>query len=292
LLEKVQQAPQPPRIQPERGPEGPDGEPGDAEQPAPGGEPPRGPGGPRGPRPGGPRPGGGRPDPHHAASSEATPIPEEAAALIERRRGYANYYFNRLHRDRVWNQLIASGDFQPTSGAWFLEGESAESRVEVEMDDEMVFARLPSGPSRIDLEEELSSQLEPVGSGGLLLALHLWKRFLNLGPEQYGEVYYLGECPLPGRAGLFDVLVATHDVIESRFYFEPASGRLVSMEMFADSEMDPCEIYFDDYQSVDGRLLPHRLEVFFGDDRVADILVATWKFSDTVDETKEATSAP
>lgn len=287
LLEKVQQAPQPPRIQPERGPGGPEGEPEEAEQPVPEGQRPRGPRGPRGPRPG-----GGPPDPHQAARAEADRIPEEAAALIERRRGYANYYFNRLHRDRVWNQLIASGDFQPTSGTWILEGESAESRVEVEMDDEMVFARLPSGPSRIDLEEELSSQLEPVGSGGLLLALHLWKRFLNLGPEQYGEVYYLGECPLPGRSGLFDVLVATHDVIESRFYFEPASGRLVSMEMFPDSEMDPCEIHFDDYQSVDGRLLPHRLEVFFGDDQVADILVGTWKFSDQVDEIEEATSAP
>jgi serine protease Do len=274
LIEKVQQAPQAPRIRP-----GPDPDP-DAPAPDAPGQP-----GPQQPRP-------GRPDAPRVASDPADRIPEAAAKLIERRRGYANYYFNRLHRDRVWQQLIASGDFQKLTGPWFMEGESAESRVELEMDDEMVFARLPSGPARVDLEDDLGSQLEPIGSGGMLVAIHLWKRFLTLGPEQYGEVYYLGECPLPGRSGLFDVLVATHDVTEVRFYFEPASGRLAALEMFPDLDQDPCEIYFDDYQSAEGRLLPHRLAVVFGDDQVADIRVAGWKLTEAPDATKEATSAP
>ena len=28
---------------------------------------------------------------------------------------------------------------------------------------------------------------------------------------------------------------------------------------------DPCEVYLSDYQAVDGRQLPHRIEVRYGD---------------------------
>jgi hypothetical protein len=45
--------------------------------------------------------------------------------------------------------------------------------------------------------------------------------------------------------------------------------------MFPDADVDPCELYFDDYRSVDGQLLPHRIQVRFG-----DRLFATWKLEE------------
>jgi hypothetical protein len=111
----------------------------------------------------------------------------------------------------------------------------------------------------------LDGQLVPEGSGGLLVALHLWKRLLQLGPKQSGDVYYLGTAPVPDRPGLVDVLVATHNVVEARFLFDPPTGRLIGMEMFPDDQVDPCEVYFDDYRPVDGRQLPHTLLVRHGD---------------------------
>jgi len=229
---------------------------------------------PKQPRPGQPMPG----DPHGKTSGDQRRMPPEVAAQFEARRGYANYYFNRLNRDRVWNAFLAHGDFQPVPTDWKLEGESAMSRVEVHLGETEVFARLPDGPARLDLTADLSVQLVPGGNAHLLMALHLWKRLLALGPERYGEVYYLGEAPLPGREGLFDVLVATHDVFESRFYFDPVSGRMVAMEMSPDNDQDPCEILFDDFQTVEGRLVPHRMEVYIGTTPLADLHIKTVAF--------------
>ena len=128
------------------------------------------------------------------------------------------------------------------------------------------------------MQKDISEQLQPEGSGGLLATLHLWRRLLLLGPERYGEVYYLGTAPLPAQDTLFDVLVATHDVTESHFYFTPDGGRLTALEMFPESNVDPCEIHFSDYREVTtGRWLPFRLTAKHGDKVVADINVEAYE---------------
>jgi hypothetical protein len=103
--------------------------------------------------------------------------------------------------------------------------------------------------------------------------MHLWKRLLTVGPDKYGDVYYLGEAPLYGRDGLFDVLVASHDVIEAHFYFEPTTGRLAGLEMISSEDADPCEVYFDAYQVVDGRAVPQHITVIFADRVFADLQI-------------------
>ena len=204
--------------------------------------------------------------------------PAEALRLIEDRRGYANYYFNRLNQDRVWDAFLALGDFRNLSGPWLFEGQSVGGgpveAVELRLEDQAVTARLPTGAAAINTTTDLADQLAPAGSGGFLAAMHLWRRLLTLGPQQYGEVYYLGAAPAAGLDGLFDVLVGAHDVVESRFFFHPASGRLALIEMYSDPNSDPCELYFDDYREVNGRKLPHRLQVRHGDRVFAEI---QWK---------------
>jgi len=125
----------------------------------------------------------------------------------------------------------------------------------------------------VDFESGLTDQLAPRNSGGLLLALHQWRRFLVLGPEKFGDVYYLGTAPLPDREGLTEVLVATYDVLETRFYFDSTNGRLVALELYPDSDVDACELYFRDYESIDGRLIPSTINIVFGDQRFDTIRV-------------------
>jgi hypothetical protein len=112
-------------------------------------------------------------------------------------------------------------------------------------------------------------------------------------PKSYGDVFYYGEAPLPGRAGLFDVLVATHEATETHFYFEPGTGRLVAMAMFPELDSDPCEIYFDQYQTIEGREVPQLITVNYGDQRFADIRVTELDLMLTEQEkADEATNAP
>jgi S1-C subfamily serine protease len=198
--------------------------------------------------------------------------PEHVKKLIVKRTGYANYYFNQLNRDRVWSAFTAHGDFSGMAGSWKLKGTFEDGGdVEVVLGEQEISARFASQLATVDPGQDLGGQLGPRGSGGLLVALHLWQRMLTLGPEQFGEVYYLGTAPIPNREGPFDVLVATHDVVESHFMFAPDSGQLVGLEMFPDADVDPCEVYFLDYHEVNGRELPHRLVVLHGDEVFASI---------------------
>jgi hypothetical protein len=185
------------------------------------------------------------------------------------RPGYVNYYFNQLHRDRVWKALVARGDYSALSGAWTLSGKMEAVAVaddfKLEASAEQASIKLPAGELKIDLAGSLAGRLDPPGSGGLLTSVALWRRLLTLGPEKFGEVYYLGTAPLEGRDKLADVLVGLHGDVECRFFFDADSGQLAAMEMSPEEDSDPCELNFSEFQEVEGRILPGRIEVRHGD---------------------------
>jgi S1-C subfamily serine protease len=204
------------------------------------------------------------------------PIPKHIEPLIKKRPGYANYYFNELNRDRVWKAFLAHGSFGDRPATWRLTGQATGGhKVEIVLGEKEVAGTFGPESAKIDLSTDLAEQLAPRGSGGLLVALHLWQRLLQLGPAQFGDVYYLGTVPVIDRPGLCDALVATHNVVETRFLFDPQSGLLIGMEMFPENDTDPCEVYFDDFRAVDNRQLPHRLRIRHGDSIYAEIQLAT-----------------
>jgi S1-C subfamily serine protease len=203
---------------------------------------------------------------------EAPKIPEEVAKLIKGKPGFANYHFNELHRDRVWSAFTAKGDFKSAAGDWLLEGEIAGGgKVEIKLADNASSGKFPQGEVQLDGGKDLDQQLGPNGSGGLVAALHFWRLMLVAGPEKFGGTMYYGTAPFPRLEGEADVLSAVLNVAEANFVFDKASGRLAMVEMFADPELDPCEIYFSDYRDVGGRQFPHKLEVWHGDSVFAAI---------------------
>ncbi len=200
------------------------------------------------------------------AKPKAEPPPPEVAKLIQPRRGYANYYFNLQNRERVWKGATAGADFFKTTGVWTLKGEhSRGGAIEINLAANKVEGVFPAEKASLDLTKDLDAQLAPAGSGGLLVALHLWRQLLVEGPEKFGDVSYYGTAPQRDLPGVADVLIATRNVVEMRLSFDPATGRLQTLEMVADPDEDPCEIRFSDYREVDGRQFPHTLEVRRGD---------------------------
>ena len=86
------------------------------------------------------------------------------------------------------------------------------------------------------------------------------------------EAVYWGEAPLPGKSGLYDVLMVRQWLTESRLYFDKSSGELRCLEMFVDDASDPCELWFSEYQPLRGdKLFPRKIEVVHGD-AVYDVL--------------------
>ncbi|MEX2310467.1 MAG: trypsin-like peptidase domain-containing protein [Pirellulales bacterium] len=205
--------------------------------------------------------------------------------------GYANYWFNRYHQQRVWNAYLARGDFAETGWDWKIGGNTATGgAVTIELAEKSGSIVMPDGQSGAQFGLSLTEEKSPPRSGGLLAALHLWQRLLLFGPRRFGEVYYLGTMPWPvgpavpagtrssrpAEPALRDCLVATHGGVETRFYFNPDSGDLVGIEMQASDDEDPCEIYFSDVREVDGRHLPHQWTIRHGDELFAELKINSY----------------
>lgn len=207
---------------------------------------------------------------------KAPPMPQIVKDHYIAKRGYANYYYNQLNRTRVWNKFVARGDFSQLTGDWKLTGEMEGARTgKFELNDQMVSCSLPGGDLKWTVSEDLTSAADPPTSGGLLAALHLWRRMLLLGPEKFGDVYYYGTMPLlnsPHEAlmlkntdALVETLVGTYGGVECLFMFDSRDGQMVGMEMYLHSDDDPCELRFPSYAEVEGRPMPKQLVARYAD---------------------------
>ena len=204
----------------------------------------------------------------------------EAVQSFASRRGFANYFFNLQNRSRVWEAFLANFDLADGTSSWRATAELHDGRpVQLEWNENSATARIGEELADVDGALDLSDQTGPRQSGGLLAALHVWHRLLTQAPERFGQVVYLGTAPVPDHDELLDVLVATHNVVESWFYFDPKNGRLVLLEMYPERDVDPCEVYFSEYDDVDGCGMPHRFQVKYGDHTFGTINIDRWEMS-------------
>jgi serine protease Do len=232
------------------------------------------------------RPGDDQPDderpqpPQHGDAHKAGPKPKLPAAVkpyYEPRPGYANYWFNRYHQQRVWNAYLAQGDFAPLGWAWAIRAtDKAGHDIEIDLAEKQASIVMPFGQSGVEFSLSLADATSPPRSGGLLAALHLWQRLLVVGPRRFGDVYYLGTAPWPDDRHQADCLVGIHGGVESRFYFDPRAGDLIGIELWLADDQDPCEIHFSDIRPVDGRRLPHHWLVRHGDEVFADLTITSY----------------
>lgn len=209
---------------------------------------------------------------------KAEPLPEIIKQNYEAKRGFVNYHFNRVERDRVWKSFVARGDYASLTAPWKIAGVLAGGGDFVfDISTDECALEMPGGKLKASLKGNLSESFDPPGSGGLLVAMGLWRRLLVMGPEKFGELSYLGTMPLyrstihdpPTQFGadspLADVFTASYGGVDLLFHFEVADGSLALVEMFPDDLSDPCELHLGDYREVEGRMWPHRIEVRYAD---------------------------
>ena len=231
------------------------------------------------PKPNGPQPNGPQPKDDSPLVSESSGHPDAFKHMFVERSGFANYYFNLEHQKRVWNGFLKHGDFTKQAFSWRLTAVDDQDReIIFVLADEKSGIQMNGESFVLDPESDLSTQLFPEGSGGLLVALHLWRKMLVVGPEKFGDVVYFGSIPNQHADGHGDVLVATRGAIENNFVFDKSNQQLRAMEMYPDVETDPCELYFEDYQ-VDGDLtVPGLIKFAFGADPPKSIRIKTIEF--------------
>ena len=243
-----------------------------------------------------------RPDGRRPKKDQKTPPPKhpnksidklkKAPAVVkqhyEQKKGFANYYFNRRHIQRLADAVRRGWDPHEQKDSWVLTGDIqsdvGEGPMRIVLGPKVGSAELPFYQGRADFTDELSEVLDPPATGGLLLALHLWQRLFLGGVDDFGKVEYIGTVPLHGHAHQVDLLIGMHAGVEVHFMFDPDSGQLLALEMFPDDGVDPCEIYFGDYREVDGLSLPHRFEVLYAMRRYGVFRISSFAFKEAEKE--------
>jgi hypothetical protein len=239
-----------------------------------------------------------RPDPL-AQKAKTSP----AMKLFKEKKGFANFYFNELERDRVLAGFKTGGDFAPLQGPWavtgtvdrgdrkgpfdFLLKEDGKGQTDVTLR----FGEVVEHLVPLDVGNNASQLKLPLGTGGLLLGLYEYRRLLTLGPKGFEGGFDHGGYepvyppppqgyPAENLAALrvdAEVIRAKHAQIETKFYFSKTDQTLLGMETFTAKDDDPCEMYFSDYRPVDGRKLPHRIDAYYAGKRYGVFTVNGYK---------------
>jgi S1-C subfamily serine protease len=222
--------------------------------------------------------------------------PSPAAKFYEAKDGFANYYFNKLAQDRLWSGFRKHGDFSAVAGNWSMEGTvrlkklRSESRARIDITEEkgstgskaVIRLKIDEFPYILEplKSQEAAALRAPETSGGLLAALYVYHRLLTQGKSGFNDFFHGGHepfyPPLPPQEGKTlsspaslrvdtEVLSTRHGPFLTKWFFARPDQKLLGFEMRFNENEDPCEVYLSDYRAVDGRLLPHRMQVQYGD---------------------------
>ena len=221
----------------------------------------------------------GHPHPKIAAAGKGK-IPEDVAEQLLKRKGYANYFFNVKEQDQfidsLRKQFPEGSDGEEV--AWLIEAETEEQppvpvRLRLANGDlsMTVGQRTIEASTKGELYDGVSAQ----SVAGMLPALDAWRRMISDGPRKFGESYYLGSMPLGGERPLRDCMVGIDGELEVRWLSHPESRLVEAIEVFADRDKDPAELWIIREDPSDS--LPTILDLRYGTDSELRLRIKSWK---------------
>ncbi len=186
--------------------------------------------------------------------------------MILEKRGYSNYYFNRMELDRVLGMQAAQGNWKGSPESWKIFGEipGENLRVEMLLSDESLTLKLGDKTETIHPSQGWPKSIKQRSSIGALMGMRMWQQWNRIGPRLMGEAVYVGRNPVVGRNTLLDVTRVTVSDIDILVYTSPDSGLIDVIEIFADRQSDPVELFFDKYETIDGRASPSAIRLVYG----------------------------
>ena len=204
-------------------------------------------------------------------------LPPAVVQRYEARRGYANYWYNEQAQERLWENYVERSAIADLGYDWRVAGKVETGGVfQLATSAARSELTLPSGHSGAIFNGDVAGQLSPPRSGGLLLTINAWQRFIDKGLNRFGEVYYLGKLPHGPDGTPEDCLVGYFEGMETRFFFAEDSGDLTGIELFSADDADPCEVSFSEFKEIQGRRLPTRWLVQHGDGVFAELAIEQW----------------
>ncbi len=236
--------------------------------------------------------------------------PSPALKYFEAKEGFANFYFNKLEQKRLMTAFGKHGDFSALAGNWTLEGGirlkklRTESRARVDITEEkdgnsskpVIRLKIDDFPYALEPFKEgqdASALRAPETSGGFLAAMYIYQRFLTMGAKGFNEFNHGGYEPFyppppfteskvqPTAASQrvdTEVLNTRHGPFLTKWFFSRNDQQLLGFELRLTENEDPCEVYLSEYRSVEGRALPQRMQVRYGDGNYGTFSFTTFNF--------------
>ncbi len=211
---------------------------------------------------------------------ESDGIPQIVRQRFEAKRGYANYFYNRLNQDRVYKAMKAQfpGTSEAAESLWTIEGETDEAaprpfKLQIQSDKSL----LTIGDQAVSVSS-MVQQYDAVSSAtvaGILSALDAWRRMLETGPAKFGETTYLGTMPLGGERPLRDCLIGLSSELEVRWLLHPESKHIEAIEVFADRDEDPAELWIE-REGEDRSQPPTAVSLRYGTTQLVRLKIKSW----------------
>ncbi len=229
---------------------------------------------------------------HRGPAKPAVKIPKQVQEQLVQRKGYANYHFNQMEQNDFIESLRNQFPLdvsepekpvtQPESGkektAWLIQGETdgnPAKPVSIQIGPDQMSLSMGDQKIQIDNRSDMYDAVTDGSVAGLLPALDAWQRMLREGPQKFGESYYLGTMPLGGERPLRDVMVGIAGELEVRWLSHPDTGAVEVVEVFADRDEDPAELWL--IRDGDSKSMPNMLDLRYGLESRVRIRVTSWE---------------
>ncbi len=196
------------------------------------------------------------------------------------REGFANYHFNTVELDRVFSNQRQLGTWSGKSKTWRIEGKvfGEQTAFTAELGESELIAKLGDSDLKIASDKGWAKAIDNQSLESFLIGLKLYQQWLLVGPKAMGDVIYVGTAPVIGDRGLMDVVRVASGEVDARFLISPVDGTIQSLEIEADEDRDPAEVYFRDYQTVDGLRVPTKVLLQFGTEVLLGVTEASVTF--------------
>ncbi len=201
------------------------------------------------------------------AKSSADPLADKYQA----RKGFSNYYFNRTELDRILLLQqprkpklpdTASQDPMVVRFTGKVLGESTV--IQAAYDPEKIHWTLGDKTDSIGLKTAWATSIQKQESLPVAIAMRLWHQWHEQGPRKLGEVTYIGQSPVLGRPGLLDTTRIVLGEVTADVYTSAINGDIELIELYADRQSDPAEIYFDQDPQSPAGVLPSKVRLQYG----------------------------